>query len=205
MQDAINFGAVGMAAFKLGAAFLPKQTRDKFLPHRSTFELAEFAKEDLPRRFGGGTCRCNYCREHIDKHTCIVSVSARGSSEVRVSVAAADVGGTAAWSIDCGGYDVGVTVRFEPSSSTNDGGGAGEGGDEITAAAVAGAALETVEVIEACGLCIDREGAWKVTAVGTFVLALNNEHAWLRSKSVAWAVAISAPPRVKAPSKIVEL
>jgi hypothetical protein len=189
-----------MAAWQIGSAFLPKQTRDKFLPHRKTFVLAELGKQDLPRRFDGGTCRCWYCREHIDKHASIVSVPARASLDVRVPILAADVGGAAAWKVDASdgsGYDVGITVTFTPAASDaaggdgdrdgdGDGSGGGAGGSGGGASDVRGKAIAEL------GVCKDGSGTWTVSGVGSLVITLNNEHAWVRSKSVAWSVAICA-------------
>jgi hypothetical protein len=62
----VNFGSVGILLLRLVKPFLPKQTRDKFVPCGSTYTIEGTPVERLPKRFNG-SCKCRWCRLNTDR------------------------------------------------------------------------------------------------------------------------------------------
>lgn len=167
--DAINFGPVGMALWKVTSPFLPKQTRKKFVPHRAPGSLPQLEPEMLPKQFYG-CCRCALCKSVLDKVWRDDGVSARGTLTVKIPIAATDVGVPLTWEFVVHGYDVKVGLEFEAAGSA-----AG------TAATLAAQQTWSAEQPTMTG---------KFTAAtpGTLLINLDNKHSYMRSKSVSWRV-----------------
>eukprot|EP00041_Stephanoeca_diplocostata_P005770 m.68469 g.68469 ORF g.68469 m.68469 type:complete len:191 (+) comp15984_c0_seq24:547-1119(+) len=122
--DAVNIGSVGMALWKMGHMFVPKQTRLKFKPHGSecVFKSTQLPPSVLPRRLMGTSQKY---ADTVDSHTRFITVGARTTSTVEFPLSADDTATDGikrhvAWTVQLDSYDIGIKVLFVGATETQE-------------------------------------------------------------------------------------
>jgi hypothetical protein len=129
----VNFGSVGILLLRLVKPFLPKQTRDKFMPCGSVYTVEGTPGARLPKRFNG-SCRCRWCRLNTDRLPLPIVIPSK--STVEKEVLCQKAGARVYWRVSRSSdyspatasrqgadtdidEDVSVAVRFRPADQAN--------------------------------------------------------------------------------------
>jgi hypothetical protein len=128
--------------------------------------------------------------------------SVNAASVMVLRTVCAGAGEVLRWRVAVKAHDIKVSLRFEPCSTSNIGGGGGSTGGDVSSTGGGGDVSSTGSTMEpvvisvmdktvvggSAEMCV--QGEYTAPAPGVFEIELDNKHSMFRSKSVAVVVAV---------------